>query len=240
MGVENQKIAVASIDGFGKRKDRPSHTLFNYTTKNVCTTCNNGWMSELENWFKRHLGLLVEPTWATLANEHIKILLPESGMLAAWCLKTALTMNNNSLQKTINDDEMVQGLCLNYIVNDVYVDMAHIAKPDVSHIMSKGFRLGNGSRFAKWETRGDGKAYTCIIQLNHLALRVYRCPGADPFYRTKLKRIPYRLFPASVIDPHAVDYRFDTLRDFEDSLVLNTEERIGGWGIRAQKNLHLR
>jgi len=229
MGVEKRKITVAAIDGVGNRTERSSHTLFNYTTKNVCSLCNNGWMSELEVWFQRNMGFFVERKWPALANEHIKVVLAESGMLAAWCLKTALTMNNNSLQKSISDEEMVEGLRLKFIVNDVYVDMAYIESSDVSHIMSKGFRLGNGSPIAKWQTRGDGRAYTCIIQLNHLALRVYRCSGADPFYRTIRKRIPYRLYPATIIDPHTLDYRFDTLRDFEDSLVLKTEQKTEGW-----------
>lgn len=229
MGAQKRTIAVASLDGQGIRKERPAHTLFNYTTKKVCSDCNNGWMSKLESWFQNHMGLLVEPTWPKLANEHIKAVLPNSGMIAAWCLKTAVTMNANSLLKNIHDDEMLEGLRLEYIVNDVYVDLGHISSPDVSHIMSKGFRVGNGSHVAKWHSRGDNRAYTCIIQLNHLALRVFRCPGATPFYRAKLKRIPYRLFPATSIDPYTVDYRFHTLRDFEDSLVLKTEMQSDAW-----------
>jgi hypothetical protein len=234
MGVKkSHTITVSSKDGLGNETKRPAHNLLKYTTKNVCEKCNNGWMSSLENWFKYNMGFFVEPTWPILAEDHIRAALPTTSDLAAWCLKTAVVMSNNSSYRTIHDGEMIKGLRLGYVVNDVYVDMARIETPDVSHIMSKGFRIGNGSPVAKWFSRKDDRAYTCIIQLNHLALRVYRCPGADPFYRSIRKRIPYRLFPSTPVDPHTIDYRFDTLLDFEDALVLKTITKSDDWNLPA-------
>lgn len=230
MGVKKSVITVASLDGKGNRTERSSHKLNNYVSKAVCSTCNNGWMSELESWCMANAGPLVEPAWPILANDYIRLIVPHSIKLAAWSLKTAVMMDSNSLIKSIWDDEMIQALKLGYVVNDVYLDLAYIDAPNVSHIMSRGFRLANGSKQAKWHSRRDNRAYNCVIQLNHLALRVFRCPEVELYYKgNNTYRWPYRLYPMTSEMPENIDYRFHTLREFEESLMLRSSIRKNEW-----------
>lgn len=226
MGAEKMSIVVAEMDGNGKITERPKHTLNNYTTRAVCNNCNNGWMSTLETWFQSNLGYLVEPAWPKLANDMLNLAAKENHMLAKWALKTAVMMNSNSEMDSIKDNEMRTALFQQYVVNHVYVDIAHIHKRDINKIMSRGFRVTNGNDAPQWQARHDYKAYTCLIQLNHLAIRVFRCVGAEPYYAIKNARIPLRMYPVAY-DANSIDYRFHTLREVEQALSLTTNIGMG-------------
>jgi hypothetical protein len=63
MEAQPLKIFSAFIDGTGKVSQRPQQTLNNFVTRAVCAECNNGWMSELEQWFKHHMSELVKAEW---------------------------------------------------------------------------------------------------------------------------------------------------------------------------------
>jgi hypothetical protein len=221
MGAQREHLIAAKIDGHGQLEKRPPHTLKNYTTRNVCRNCNNGWMSRLESWFQANMGTLVEPTWPSLANEFLKNALNGRNILAAWALKTATMMNSGSMLNSIEDEEMFNGLRAGYVVGSVVVDVAYLAERGIGHTMSRGFRVVNGNKPPQWQARHDKRAYTCLMQFNHLAIRVFRCVGAEPFYRSINKRVPLRMYPVSA-NPYETDYRFHNQRELEESLFLTT------------------
>jgi hypothetical protein len=216
------KIFSAVIDGSGNESQRPLQTLHNFVTRRVCAQCNNGWMSDLEKWFQYYMSELVKPEWPALSTERIKMALCNTPALTAWALKTATMINSSSMLNCIEDNEMSSALFQKQIVPGVFVDLAYIDQPAVTYTLSRGFRVTNGQREPTWQKRHDGKAYWCIIQLNHLAIHVFRCVGAEPFYGSFNRRLPLRVFPAPY-DPEKLDFRFHTLTELEDCLYLTTD-----------------
>ncbi len=59
--AEKVALTVGHLREGEPLKRRASH-LFNTFTVKVCAQCNNGWMNDLEDWFERTLGNLIEPS----------------------------------------------------------------------------------------------------------------------------------------------------------------------------------
>jgi len=55
-------------------------------------------MNDLEIWFERHLGFLIEPQWPKLALPMIDALKIENNELARWLMKTAVMFNLATLR----------------------------------------------------------------------------------------------------------------------------------------------
>jgi hypothetical protein len=163
-------------------KSRPAHRLNTYTTKCVCETCNNGWMSELESWSQRNLGSLVEPDWPKLAAEMLKHGLSENEQLARWSLKTAITMDQNTLTRNVIDESYAKALAAGELPADLIVEIGDIADGGVGGIVSQGFWVRNGGRPPEWQEHKEKQAFKVVIQLNHLAIRVFRAPSARATY----------------------------------------------------------
>lgn len=64
-------------------KDLGTGPMFARTVRNVCSTCNNGWMSALERTAQRALGPLILGEQGTIAAD-------EQGALALWAQKTVM------------------------------------------------------------------------------------------------------------------------------------------------------
>jgi hypothetical protein len=84
---------IGTTDGFSKQLDGLGGVLPRKTNE-VCRTCNNGWMSELEARVKPILAPLVEGKRITLSAD-------EQQLLAVWAIKTALTT-----QRTIPNESV--------------------------------------------------------------------------------------------------------------------------------------
>src|SRR5262245_61112520 len=110
---------IAALLGVGRvqvkrqRLDTPASTwekvgTFGHTVGNVCEICNNGWMSDLEDYVKPVLAPLIFPKRYT---EH-RLGPDEQMLLAAWLWKIAI------LHESVSDvsyfDETERHLLLNW------------------------------------------------------------------------------------------------------------------------------
>lgn len=63
-----------------------------FTTDTVCSQCNTGWMSQLENWLSKHVKPFFSESWEPEVHlPEIYSLRPEAKTLARWLLKTGIT-----------------------------------------------------------------------------------------------------------------------------------------------------
>jgi hypothetical protein len=221
MEAEREEIIVAHTNSTGKMMARPAHKLNNYITKKVCEHCNNNWMSKLETWFQANMGAFIAPEWPVLANEALKLAVPKDDTLARWALKTAIMMNCNSDLDSIKDTEAIEELYKGNIAKDIRAEIAYIEQGRLGKIMSRGFWVMNGDTPVQWQQRHDNKAFHCVMQLNHLAIRIFRCKGAIPMYHSPKRLLPLQVYPERT-DPMSVSYRFSTLKEFNDILFLRT------------------
>lgn len=202
-------------------KTRPAHLLNTYTNKSVCATCNNGWMSGLEAWFQGNVGPLVERDWPRLGNEILRQALAEHDQLAKWALKTAIMMDRNTLANEVIDETAARELRNGGLPSGSVIEAANIAESGVGGIVSQGFWVRNGGRPPEWQEHKEKKAFKVVIQLNHLAIRIFRAPGARPTYYGPNGRLPLRCYP-EVQDPYHGDFRFHDLFEFDRVLELET------------------
>jgi hypothetical protein len=88
LGVEGMEISPRQITMDGEIVDKRNHPIENLLLGPVCTSCNTGWMSGLEQDVKFLLIALMEKSKDInlLSNE-------EKHILALWTYKTALTLN---------------------------------------------------------------------------------------------------------------------------------------------------
>jgi hypothetical protein len=202
-------------------KTRPAHGLKAYTTKAVCEACNTGWMRELELWFQTNMGSVVEPDWPKLGCDTMRLALRENESLAKWALKTAIMMDVNSIAKKIIDEKTPHELYAGRIAEGIIVEVAHIHDRSVGGILSQGFWVRNGGRPPEWQEHSKKMAFKVVIQLNHLAIRVFRAPEAKETYYGPNQRFPLRCYPETQ-DPHKIDFRFHDLFEFDRVLELET------------------
>jgi hypothetical protein len=95
--VKYPVIAGLSVEG-QENITRNEHQIESVQVRHVCTTCNNTWMNDLEEWFELRLGFLIEPQWPQLALPMIEALKSERNKLAQWLMKTAVIFSLASLQ----------------------------------------------------------------------------------------------------------------------------------------------
>jgi Ni2+-binding GTPase involved in maturation of urease and hydrogenase len=81
--IEFEPAIFSEDRGF---KKHPKIKARQFRTKQVCKSCNNEWMSELEIWFEKKLGLLVESSWPRPVAEIIRSLRNESDSLIRWMI----------------------------------------------------------------------------------------------------------------------------------------------------------
>lgn len=90
MGIRELGFHPAHYSEAGGLELRPLIKCEHLRTKQVCRTCNSGWMSALEAWAQNRLGPYVEPAVVFDGFVGLKAIPDESEMIVRWLLKTAI------------------------------------------------------------------------------------------------------------------------------------------------------
>lgn len=209
---------------------RPLVKCGSLKTKCVCQKCNNGWMSELENWAKSRFGDYVEPAVQFDHLSGLQIIRNESDLIVRWMLKTAI-MVQTALPKGV----MVKVVPRLYPVasgaeepRDFFVWAAHIVKPQFNFRLLRGFPVWNGGVLEPFQVHAESMNFS--IQMNHLALCLFRCPGASPVLKSYIRAggdkrcIPMCLTVQASMPFPSVPL-FPTFADFINTLEVNAEHK---------------
>lgn len=198
-------------------KFRPRHSLNALRCRAVCGSCNNGWMSELEAWFQKAAGDLVEPTWPILADAMIEELQRQGRMLAKWCLKTAIMIDRSGIRPKI-PPSIASKLFDDLLPPSLNVQLAKIRSAGLESRFAPGFMMMNGDEPIAWRGHKEGLAFQTLIQLNHLGIRVFCAPQARAFHVRPdvmlIRAYPPRKFSS------ADHFQYDSLNQFMSNLVL--------------------
>jgi hypothetical protein len=186
-------------------------------------------MSKLEAWFQTKMGFLVEPDFPKLANDFLRVALEENASLAKWALKTAIMMDANTMMASVIEPSVPAGLFRGELPPDLIVEIGYLDDRNVGGIVSQGFWVRNGGRPPEWQEHKHKLAFKTVIQLNHLVIRVFRAPLANPTYYGFNKRLPLRCYPERQ-NPDDIDFRFHDLWEFDRVLELETSSEIGAEG----------
>jgi hypothetical protein len=162
-------------------KLRPLIKCEHLKTKHVCKDCNSGWMSELEGWAQAHFGAFVEPNFQAEELIQLESVRSESNQMVRWLLKTALI-----IEHALPKGEMTKVVPSLFSVargteqaTDFHVWAAYIYEQAFTLHLVRGFSVWNGGVFQRYQIHAESMNFG--IQLNHLALRLFRCPSARPW-----------------------------------------------------------
>src|SRR2546421_11198686 len=187
MEVRSQKFRPAIFNSETGMKAHGTITPEKFRTRQVCAACNNGWMSSLESDFQRRLGFLVEPTWPHLADDMVLSLRQAVDLLIRWMIKTAVVFERsvpkgNSL---VVPDE-ARAMARNGVTTkDFFLALGSGAIPGFTAHLTKGFPVWNGGIFQNYQVHKDG--FSFAVYLNHLAIRLVRCPDAEPGVKSHVR-----------------------------------------------------
>jgi hypothetical protein len=215
-------IAGMYTEGEGT-KHRPEHILDSLTVRHVCTKCNNGWMNDLEEWFEKRLGYLIEPEWPRLANEFIEVARPESHRLAQWLMKTAIMFNLAAMKGKLRVDfptDVVSAVSVGKIPEYNWVDLGFPRLSTVGCAIGKCFRAVNGGKYCRSQIF-SGFGFSFGVQFNHLLLRIARAPGTVVDYDPALGGPSLRLYPVPDRQLTVVPKYADIMK-FTHAVVLKT------------------
>lgn len=221
-------LAGIYTEGEGTRR-RPEHLLDAVTVRHVCRGCNNGWMNDLEAWFERRMGFLIEPDWPRLAIEFIQSANEERRMLAQWLMKTAVTFNLAVMKGKLRVEfphEVVTGVREALLPDYCWVDVGYSKLPTVGGAIGKCFRTVNGGQYQQSQIY-SGFGFRFVVQFNHLLLRLALAPGTEVIYDHELGGPPLRIYPVPGRGQTAVP-EYQDIMQFEHSFVLETWEGCRG------------
>ena len=137
----------------------------------VCDTCNNGWMSDLENQFKA-LFLRIEKDYNHLKNLYKK----ERVVLAKWSLKTAMMINAGTNYRQIIPNEHYEHLFkYQQIPKNVKIDIGLINSDDKLRWEQSNISFETYST-TKYEDvidhRFKNDSYVITLQLKNLGIKI--------------------------------------------------------------------
>lgn len=162
-------------------KIRPLIKCQHLKTKQVCKRCNNGWMGDLEEWAIENFGSCVEPNFRPEDFEQLKAAPPEADRMIRWLLKTAIF-----LELALPRGEMIKIVRSLYPVasgdvaaTDFHVWSAYTCEQGFNLHILRGFPVWNGGKLQPFQIHEESMNFG--LQLNHLALRLFRCPSARPY-----------------------------------------------------------
>lgn len=190
-GNETLENVMGSSTTFGRKES--SH---GFTTNLACLSCNNTWMSKLENEVKSILikeNKLIDCVPINISQE-------DSQTLSVWLIVKALLLSNklhsniHLIPQRIFSNLMNRNIDSGFLVESSYTD-----KPKFDFYIGKGLLHDNLIRLKKISL-DKGKEmtsnfFTCSIQLNHLLFRISYLESTIPFDRVTSLKQTLKLFP---------------------------------------------
>ena len=178
MGIRRLGFHPAYFSENGDFVVRPTIKSEHFKTRIVCSRCNSGWMSELENWFKSKLGNTVEPRWAPADLTEIETVRADVDSLIRWLLKTAIAFEQAAPRASLDH---VNPILYPIAKGDIspqhfHVWAGYILERNFSVYLRRGFPVWNGGVLQPYQIHDESIDFG--LQLNHLGLRLIRCPEA--------------------------------------------------------------
>jgi hypothetical protein len=156
---------------------RPPIKCEHFRTRQVCKTCNSGWMSDLEGWAKANIGTAVAPGFSLDAMNQLLVGDAELVLMIRWLLKTAVIFELASPRGDLQavNPELLPVAAGKAAMTDFHVWAAYIPDANFLAHLTRGFPTWNAGRLAY---QVHSASVDFALQLNHLAIRLIRCPDA--------------------------------------------------------------
>lgn len=159
---------------------RPPVKCAGFRTRQVCANCNNGWMSNLEGWAKEKIGPAVAPGFQLHSLGELSLTESEMNSMIRWLLKTAIIFELASPRGDLEavNRELFPVAGGKSTPSAFHIWAGYVPDPNFLVHLTRGFPTWNGGRLAQYQIHSASVDFA--LQLNHLAIRLIRCPEASP------------------------------------------------------------
>jgi len=190
--------------------------LGSFKTDSVCETCNNTWMSQLENQVKPILTPLLQVPWPANDKPLFQSLFLHSAVITRWLIKTACTFGEKMSVAVPKDIKME--LFKGRIRSGIRADFSCNAECGAYIGISRSWNCYIDEKIEVREL--PARSFRFIWQLRHLAMRVSYFHDFEPFMTRP--RHPVKLYPRFRIPPDydlngvaKRSYYYETLEQLE-------------------------
>lgn len=157
----------------------------------------------------------------------IKCLREEGEYLVRWMIKSAVVFEQVVPEKSSVIPEDVRIMAKNgATTQDFFLMLGQISVPGFTPHLVKGFPVWNGGVYHPYQVHKNGFAFG--VYLNHLAIRLVRCPGGSPTikgYVQATRRVP--VVPFWINPPwnyeERVSHAFPSFKVFLDALEVTAQ-----------------
>ena len=152
----------------------------------------------------------------------------ETEVLIRWMIKTAVVFER-SIPKGNNPvvPNDARAMARNGITTqDFFLALGRIEIPGFTAHLTKGFPIWNGGVYHKYQVHSEG--FSFAVYLNHLAMRMVRCPHAEPGVKSHVRTaegvpvVPFWIVPKTCKYDRLVHHAFPTFEWFMDALEIYT------------------
>lgn len=145
-------------------------------TKRICSTCNSGWMAELEGRAKEILQDLVRPCRIDFSRESLQQLRTHEPILRRWLVKTAETLSHLVSRSGIQQIPNIFAplVMQNQTPETCMIYAGWVPTGGYNAEIGRGFRAFYNAEFSR--NLESPETFNFAIQLNHLALRIANAP----------------------------------------------------------------
>ena len=210
---------------------RPQVKCAGFRTRQVCAKCNSGWMSSLEGWAKTKIGSAVAPGFTLKRMTELVLADGEIDLMIRWLLKTAIIFELAAPRGDIQavNPKLFPVAAGKEPITDSNVWAGYIAEPNFLLQLRRGFPVWNGGKLEPYQIHKASVDFG--LQLNHLAIRLIRCPDATAGLKLgyhitngveEIKCVPLILPIAAKFEfPHT--YLFPSFYAFLDTLEVHVK-----------------
>ena len=170
-------------------------------TRQVCRECNHGWMGKLEEWALAHFGTCVTPDFPPEQFGQLKAVQSQPQQMIRWLLKTAII-----LELALPKGGMAKVVPALFPVakgsvepTDFHVWAAYTCERSFNFHVLRGFPVWNGGVLQPFQIHEGSMNFG--LHLNHLALRLFRCPNARPYVVGNVTQLDGLILHATLANP---------------------------------------
>jgi hypothetical protein len=144
-------------------------------------------MNDLEVWAQRRLGRCVQPDASVADLARLEPIPDEADMIVRWLLKTAIIVERAfPMGTTAKIPPALYPVARGTRPpTDCYAWAGYILEPGFDLHLVPGFPVHNGRVLHPFQVHAESLNFA--IQLNHLALQLFRCPDATPGFKLALR-----------------------------------------------------
>lgn len=145
-------------------------------TKRVCSTCNSGWMGDLEGSTKEFLEDLVKPGHTDFSRATLQQLRIHEPTLRRWLAKTAETLSHLHSRSGVQQvpSHLAPLVKENKTPETCLIYAGWLSTTGYNAEIGSGFRAFHNGKFSR--NLESPETFNFAIQLNHLALRIANAP----------------------------------------------------------------